>query len=195
MIELPPNGRERFRTILADPPWRFSNRTGKVAPEHQRLRRYRTMSLQEICALPVADLAEERSHLYLWVPNALLPEGLDVLRAWRFTYKTNLVWYKTRKDGGRGVGFYFRNVTELLLFGVRGKNVRTLRPGQRQVNLLAVAKRDHSRKPEGFHELIERCSPGPHLELFAREHRAGWSQWGDELGLAEARMTGGSQGT
>jgi N6-adenosine-specific RNA methylase IME4 len=187
MIELPESGRERFRTILADPPWRFANRTGKVAPEHRRLRRYRTLSLQEIRALPVAGLAAERCHLYLWVPNALLPEGLDVLRAWGFSYKTNLVWYKIRKDGGpdgRGVGFYFRNVTELLLFGVRGKNARTLPPGRRQVNLLTAAKRDHSRKPEGFQELIERCSPGPYLELFARERREGWSQWGDELQAA-----------
>jgi N6-adenosine-specific RNA methylase IME4 len=175
---------ERFGTILADPPWRFTNRTGKMAPEHRRLRRYHTMSLDEILALPVSQLAAERCHLYLWVPNALLPEGLEVLRSWGFAYKTNLVWYKTRKDGGpdgRGVGFYFRNVTELLLFGVRGRNARTLQPGRRQVNLLAVPKQDHSRKPVEFHELIERCSPGPYLELFARERREGWRQWGDEV--------------
>ncbi len=184
MIELLRNGEGRYRTILADPPWRFENRTGKVAPEHRRLRRYRTMDLDAIRALPVGSLADERSHLYLWVPNALLPEGLEVLRAWGFRYKSNLVWYKTRKDGGpdgRGVGFYFRNVTELLLFGVRGKNTRTLSPGRRQVNLLTSPKRDHSRKPAAFHDLIERCSPGPYLELFARERREGWDQWGDEL--------------
>src|SRR5262245_27235034 len=106
-------GEPRFATILVDPPWRFANRTGKMAPEHRRLHRYRTLSLAEICALPVADLAQPRSHLYLWVPNALLAEGLQVVRAWGFTYKTNLVWFKVRKDGGpdgRGVGFYFRNV-------------------------------------------------------------------------------------
>jgi N6-adenosine-specific RNA methylase IME4 len=184
MLELLGQEPEGFATVLADPPWRFDNRTGKVAPEHRRLRRYRTMTLDEIAALPVAHVARPRAHLYLWVPNALLPEGLAVLAAWGFTYKTNLVWYKTRRDGGpdgRGVGFYFRNVTELLLFGVRGKNVRTLAPGRRQVNLLAANKRDHSRKPEGFHELIERCSPGPYLELFARDRRDGWRQWGDEV--------------
>ena len=118
----------RYSTILADPPWRFSNRTGKVAPEHGRLRRYKTMKLSEIQALPVSDLAAENSHLYMWVPNALLAEGLEVMKSWGFTYKTNLVWYKIRKDGGpdgRGVGFYFRNVTELVLFGVRGR-MRTL---------------------------------------------------------------------
>ena len=95
--------------------------------------------------------AEETSHLYLWVPNALLPDGLRVMEAWGFKYKSNVVWHKIRKDGGpdgRGVGFYFRNVTELVLFGVRGKNARTLAPGRRQVNFLATQKREHSRKPD-----------------------------------------------
>jgi N6-adenosine-specific RNA methylase IME4 len=184
MTDFPSNGHERYGTILADPPWRFTNRTGKMAPEHRRLRRYRTMSLEEIVALPVAPLAREKSHLYLWVPNALLAEGLAVMKAWGFTYKTNLVWYKVRKDGGpdgRGVGFYFRNVTELLLFGVRG-SLRTLKPGRRQVNILLAQKGPHSCKPDGFYDIIEGCSPGPYLELFARFLRPGWCQWGDELG-------------
>jgi N6-adenosine-specific RNA methylase IME4 len=184
MEELLKTGREKYGTILADPPWRFTNRAGKMAPEHWRLGRYRTMSLAEIVALPVGELAAPKSHLYLWVPNALLAEGLEVMRAWGFTYKTNLVWYKVRKDGGpdgRGVGFYFRNVTELLLFGVRG-HMRTLKPGRRQVNLLSSRKDHHSRKPEAFYDLIERCSPNPRLELFARYVRPGWEQWGDELG-------------
>jgi N6-adenosine-specific RNA methylase IME4 len=172
-----------YSTILADPPWRFQNRTGKVAPEHRRLKRYHTMNLEEICELPVAAHANEQSHLYLWVPNALLQEGLEVLKAWGFTYKTNLVWYKVRKDGGpdgRGVGFYFRNVTELLLFGIRGR-MRTLQPARSQVNLLATRKREHSHKPAETYHLIEQCSPGPYLELFAREKTEGWTQWGDEL--------------
>jgi N6-adenosine-specific RNA methylase IME4 len=176
-------GRRRFGTILADPPWRFLNRTGKMAPEHRRLHRYPTMSAEQIAALPVAALAQPRAHLYLWVPNALLAEGLQVMTGWGFTYKTNLVWYKIRQDGGpdgRGVGFYFRNVTELLLFGVRG-HLRTLSSGRRQVNLLPVPKREHSRKPEAFYDLIERCSPGTYLELFARHRQPGWVQWGDEL--------------
>jgi N6-adenosine-specific RNA methylase IME4 len=172
-----------FSTILADPPWQFQNRTGKVAPEHKRLRRYRTMSFAEIRAMPIEAQAAERSHLYLWCPNALLEEGLSVIRSWGFQYKTNIVWYKIRKDGGpdgRGVGFYFRNVTELLLFAVRGK-MRTLKPGRTQVNLLNTRKQEHSRKPDEAYELIEACSPGPYLELFARERRKGWVQWGDEL--------------
>lgn len=173
----------QFAAILADPPWRFQNRTGKMAPEHRRLRRYQTMSLEEICAMPVAAHVAERSHLYLWTPNALLPWGLEVMRAWGFSYKTNLVWYKVRKDGGpdgRGVGFYFRNVTELVLFGVRGR-MRTLKPGRTQVNLFATRKEEHSRKPASLYQLIEGCSPGPYLELFARERVADWTQWGDEL--------------
>lgn len=183
---LSPNGNgrpRRFRTIYADPPWQFLNRTGKMAPEHRRLHRYRTMTVTEICALPVGGLAAERSHLYLWVPNALLAEGLQVMRSWGYTYKTNLVWYKVRKDGGpdgRGVGFYFRNVTELLLFGVRG-HMRTLKPGRRIVNIISKRKREHSRKPDEFYDLIEECSPGPYVELFARHPRQGWAQWGDEL--------------
>lgn len=174
-----------FRTILADPPWRFQNRTGKMAPEHLRLARYATLTVPELEALPVQEVAAEKAHLYLWVPNALLAEGLTVMQAWGFEYKTNLVWYKTRKDGGpdgRGVGFYFRNVTELVLFGIRGKDNRTLAPGRRQVNLVSERKREHSRKPEQLYEVIEACSPGPRLELFARSARPGWAQWGDELG-------------
>ncbi|MGH7006604.1 MAG: MT-A70 family methyltransferase [Alphaproteobacteria bacterium] len=173
----------RFATILADPPWQFSNRTGKMAPEHRRLNRYSTLTIEQICALPVGAVAADRSHLYLWVPNALLAEGMRVLQAWGFTYKTNIVWHKVRKDGGpdgRGVGFYFRNVTELLLFGVRGKNNRTLGPGRRQVNFMATRKREHSRKPDEQYSIIESCSPGPYLELFARGTRSNWVSWGNQ---------------
>lgn len=174
----------KYRTILADPPWQFDNRTGKMAPEHKRLLRYPTMKLREIEELPVCALADDPAHLYLWCPNAMLESGLKVLRAWGFEYKTNIVWHKIRKDGGsdgRGVGFYFRNVTEMILFGVRGKNARrTLAPARSQVNFLATRKREHSRKPDEIFDIIERCSPGPFLELFARFPRLGWSAWGNE---------------
>ncbi|MEM6388145.1 MAG: MT-A70 family methyltransferase [Pseudomonadota bacterium] len=174
-----------YSTIMADPPWRFSNRTGKMAPEHARLSRYPTMSLDDICALPVEEHAQSTAHLYLWVPNALLPDGLRVMSEWGFTYKSNLIWHKVRKDGGsdgRGVGFYFRNVTEVLLFGVRGKNARTLAPGRRQVNLFATRKREHSRKPDEQYDIIEACSPGPYLELFGRGGRNRWTVWGNQAG-------------
>lgn len=176
-------GNIKFRTILADPPWQFQNRTGKVAPEHKRLNRYSTMTLDEIMKLPVNDVTDKKCHLYLWVPNALLPDGLEVMKAWGFQYKTNLVWEKVRKDGGpdgRGVGFYFRNVTELLLFGVKGAENRTLQPGRSQVNLIRTMKREHSRKPDEFISLIEACSPGPFLEMFARGSRPGWTLWGNQ---------------
>ncbi|HEY6279341.1 MAG TPA: MT-A70 family methyltransferase [Streptosporangiaceae bacterium] len=171
-----------FRTILADPPWRFTNRTGKVAPEHRRLDRYSTLDLAQVCALDVTAITAGTAHLYLWVPNALLPEGLRVMEAWGFRYISNIVWAKRRKDGGpdgRGVGFYFRNVTELILFGVRG-SMRTLAPARRQVNMIESRKREHSRKPDEQYDLIEACSPGPYLEMFARHPRKGWTVWGDE---------------
>lgn len=177
-------GKRKFATILADPPWQFQNRTGKVAPEHKRLSRYSTMTLEQIKALPIPKIAEETAHLYLWVPNALLPWGFEVMQAWGFTYKSNIVWHKIRKDGGsdgRGVGFYFRNVTELMLFGVRGKNARTLKPGRTQVNYLSSRKREHSRKPDEQYQLVEACSWGAYLELFARGDRPEWACWGNQV--------------
>ena len=176
-------GGRKFHTVLADPPWRFTNRTGKIAPEHRRLARYETMTVADICALPVAEVVRDPAHLYMWVPNALLPDGIAVMKAWGFEYKSNIVWHKIRKDGGsdgRGVGFYFRNVTELLLFGVRGKAARTLAPGRRQVNMMQTRKREHSRKPDEQYAVIESCSRGPYLELFARGTRPGWTYWGHQ---------------
>jgi N6-adenosine-specific RNA methylase IME4 len=181
-------GETLYGTILADPPWQFQNRTGKVAPEHKRLNRYGTMTLHEICELPVQRIAADPAHLYLWIPNALLPDGLRVMEAWGFRYVSNIVWHKIRKDGGsdgRGVGFYFRNVTELLLFGVRGKNARTLGPGRSQVNMIRdniveTRKREHSRKPDEQYKIIEGCSWGPRMELFSRGKRKGWRTWGNQ---------------
>lgn len=174
---------KKFATIYADPPWRFQNRTGKVAPEHKRLTRYDTMELDAIKAMPISQISADKCHLYLWVPNALLPDGLEVMKAWGFEYKGNIVWEKVRKDGmpdGRGVGFYFRNVTELLLFGIKGENNRTLSPARSQVNLIRSMKREHSRKPDEIIPIIEKCSPGPYIELFARGDRSGWSMWGNQ---------------
>jgi N6-adenosine-specific RNA methylase IME4 len=176
-------GKRKFGTIVADPPWQFQNKTGKIAPEHKRLNRYGTLRLAEIMALPVEEISADTAHLYLWVPNALLPDGLKVMQAWGFQYKGNIVWHKIRKDGGpdgRGVGFYFRNVTEIILFGVKGKNARTLAPGRSQVNFIATRKREHSRKPDEQYPIIEACSAGPFIELFARGARRGWANWGNQ---------------
>jgi N6-adenosine-specific RNA methylase IME4 len=179
-------GKTTFGTILADPPWRFQNSTGKIAPEHRRLARYHTMALDDIKCLPVGRIANATAHLYLWVPNALLPCAFEVMDSWGFIYKSNIIWHKIRKDGGpdgRGVGFYFRNVTEVLLFGTRGPNARTFGAGRRQVNFIAARKTGHSRKPPEQYEIIESCSPGPYIELFARGLRTGWSCWGDQANM------------
>ncbi len=175
----------KYNTIYADPPWQFQNRTGKVAPEHKRLTRYTTMTLEEIKQLPIAEIAGDKAHLYLWVPNAMLPDGLSVMDAWGFDYKTNIVWEKVRKDGGpdgRGVGFYFRNVTEMLLFGIKRNSApnRTLAPARSQVNLIRTMKREHSRKPDEIIPIIEACSLGPRIELFARGDRKNWTMWGNQ---------------
>jgi N6-adenosine-specific RNA methylase IME4 len=180
---------KRVGTILADPPWRFQNKTGKIAPEHSRLRRYETLPVDDIANLAVREIVDDVAHLYLWVPNAMLPDGLRVLSEWGFTYKSNIIWHKIRQDGGpdgRGVGFYFRNVTEVLLFGVRGKSARTLAPARSQVNFMATRKREHSRKPDEQYDLIEKCSSGPFLELFARGTRSNWLVWGNQANEAYA---------
>lgn len=140
------------------------------------------MDLADIKALPVNEVTAKNSHLYLWVPNALLLEGIEVLQAWGYRYVSNLIWAKRRRDGGpdgRGVGFYFRNVTEPILFGVKG-SMRTLAPARSTVNMIESRKREHSRKPDEQYDLIESCSPGPYLEMFARYRREGWSAWGNE---------------
>ena len=106
---------------------------------------YPTSETKKIKVRDVASIAAPDCVLFLWATNPMLPAAFAVMKAWGFTYKSNIVWHKVRKDGGsdgRGVGFYFRNVTELILFGVRGKNARTLAPGRRQVNLLATRKRE-----------------------------------------------------
>lgn len=171
-----------FRTLLADPPWRFGNRRSGMSPESGLRPRYRTMSLDEICDMPVESIVADDAHLYLWVPSVMLPEGLKVMSAWGFRYTTSITWMKTRLDGepdGSGVGFYFRNSTETLLFGVRG-SLRTLPAARSMTNVLMARRREHSRKPVEAHWFIERASPGPRVELFAREERVGWAVWGDE---------------
>ena len=180
------NGKQ-YHTIYADPPWQFANKTGKVAPENKKNGRYETMTLDEIKALPVSECTAEQAHLYLWIPTAMIQDGLDVMKAWGFEYKTIFFWEKVRKDGnpdGRGVGFYFRNVIEPCLFGVKTRTkhetYRTLAPGRSQVNVIRTIKREHSRKPDEMIEIIENCSEGPYLELFGRGIREGWDVWGNQ---------------
>ena len=173
----------KYRTILADPPWRFTQRTGKVSPEHGRLHRYPTMSLDEICGLgdQVQDLVAHGGHLYLWVPSALLNSGLQVMAFWGFEYKTPIHWVKTTKAGVPDLscmGFHYRNVIEPCLYG----NMDGQRTKHYNVpNILFATKTGHSQKPEAFYQLVEHQSEGPYLELFARAERPGWDRWGNEV--------------
>lgn len=173
----------KYQTIVADPPWRFDNRTGKGSPEHSRLFRYNTMSLEEICSLGhrVADLSKSGCHLYLWVPTALLQKGLLTLASWGFPHTTNLYWEKVTKDGAPDrscMGFYYRNVVEPCLMGaLDGKRTNLMN----EPNIIRAPKGRHSEKPEAFFDLVQRQSDGPYLELFARKKRDGWDSWGNEL--------------
>ncbi|ANO02081.1 MT-A70 family methyltransferase [Mycobacteroides immunogenum] len=177
-----PTTPDGFKCVLADPPWRFGNRRSGMSPESGLRPRYATMALDDICDMPVQSILAQDAHLYLWVPSAMLPDGLKVMQRWGFRYTTSITWLKTRLDGepdGSGVGWYFRNAAELLLFGVRG-SLRTLPAGRSMPNVIAARRREHSRKPVEQYWLIEQSSPGPRVELFAREERPGWVSWGDE---------------
>jgi N6-adenosine-specific RNA methylase IME4 len=166
-----PNATQQFTTIVADPPWRYGNTATRGAAEDH----YPTMSVEEICGLDVEAWADDDAHLYLWVTVPFLREGLAVLDAWGFTYKTMLTWAKPQM----GMGNYFRVSTEHVLFGVRG----SLRTSDRATTNWFIADRQrHSAKPESFFDLVEKCSPGPYLEMFARRRRLNdqWSYWGNE---------------
>lgn len=182
---------QQFNTVLADPPW-MEQGGGKVKRGADR--HYPLMSTRDICRLPVHELAYPDSHLYLWVTNNHLPDGLEVMAAWGFRYVTNLCWGKVRNVAdslGRisvvpqqGLGQYFRGAHELLLFGVRGKvPYRTTDEGKRAQwpTLVLEPRGKHSQKPDIFHRIIERVSPGPYLELFARRDVPGWERWGNEV--------------
>lgn len=159
-----------FRTILADPPWGVLQHGSRGAHRY-----YPLMTVEEIAALPVARLVSTDAHLWLWVTNATLFAGHMVMGAWGFTYRSCLTWVKP----GLGLGSsYLRNNTEHLLFGTRGKAPILYRS---QPTWLFAPKQDHSHKPEEQYAVIERCSPGPYLELFARRKQPGWQVWGNEV--------------
>ncbi len=162
----------QYRTILADPPWDVHQKGTLGAIQH-----YPLMTLDRIKAMPVSDLAEDNAHLWLWVTNATLRDGYDVMEAWGFVPRSPLTWIKPRL----GLGQYLRNMTEHLLFGTRGKAPVNFR-GQ-PTWMFAVAQ-DHSHKPEEMYPLIERISSGPYLELFARRHQPGWAAWGNQIDSA-----------
>ena len=168
---------DKYKTIYADPPWMESG-GGKIKRGADR--HYPLMKTKDIIALPVGEIAEDNCHLYLWVTNNFLQDGLDVMKAWGFRYVTTITWYK---DGNAGLGQYFRGKTEHCLFGVKGILPYKIADGKRQQGLTGfIAKRkEHSVKPQEMREMIERVSYEPRIELFARERFEGWHAWGNEV--------------
>jgi len=159
----------KYRTILADPPWELNQRGSRGAERH-----YRLMSTQQICELPVHQFVAPDAHLWLWVTNADIFEQVKVMETWGFSYRSCLTWIKPRF----GLGWWLRNQTEHLLLGVRGRAPIQFRG---QGSWFYAPLQDHSHKPEEQYAIIERCSPGPYLELFARRRRPGWDVWGNEV--------------
>jgi N6-adenosine-specific RNA methylase IME4 len=167
-----------YKTIVADPPWSYSTARITTTGKQRRaeaLAHYPTMPLADIAALPVAEMADDDAHLYLWATCPLLFEAKPVMEAWGFRYITLLTW---EKQGTLGMGFHFRVQTEHVLFGVRG--AIPIAAADRERNIFRAPKRRHSQKPDSFYDLVERVSPGPYLELFARRQRLGWDTWGNE---------------
>lgn len=159
-----------FRTILADPPWETHQQRG--AGLH-----YDLMTVEQIKAMPISDLAAENAHLWLWVTNATLRDGYDVAEAWGFTVRSPLTWIKLRL----GMGHWLRNSTEHLLFATRGTAPVNFRSQPTWIN---APVQEHSHKPEEQYAVIERISDGPYLELFARRRPPSsrdWSVWGNEI--------------
>ena len=159
----------KYKTIMLDPPWDI-NQKGKLGA----INHYNLMTLDQIRNLPIPELAADDAHLWLWVPNGLVPEAIQLIKDWGFTYRNSFYWIKPRL----GLGVYLRNASETVLFATRGK-APVLFKGQ--PNWLFAPLQDHSHKPEEMYEVIERVSPGPYLELFARRHRHGWDSWGNEI--------------
>lgn len=164
----------RFRTVVADPPWSYDNKSTGGSLRSGASQVYRTMRLGEIKRLPVTEIVAEDAALFLWATVPLLDEAIEVLRAWGFQYKTALFWDKVRY----GMGFWFRGQVEVCLVGVRGK-CPPFRCQQR--NIIVEQSERHSRKPDRFWELIEPIAMTPRVELFAREERPGWNRWGNEV--------------
>ena len=159
---------KRYKTILADPPWKYGKGWGWGAGEY-----YNLMTLKGLMNLPVNNLAEDNAHLYLWCPNGMLKQGLGLMEAWGFTFKTVITWVKHRSI----FGYYFKGQSEQLLFGVKGK----LPPqNKHQVTIINGKIREHSRKPDEQYAVIEAVSPSPRIELFARQRWKGWDVWGNE---------------
>lgn len=169
----------RFSCILADPPWNFKHFSAKGHAKSAHAQ-YTCMDKDDLTLLPVRSVAADDCALFMWATFPMLPDAIVLMQAWGFTYKTGGSWAKRSKTDATwafGTGYIFRSASELLLVGTRGKP-DWLNRSER--NLWVAPVRQHSRKPDVVHEMIERLTPGPRLELFAREERPGWTAWGNE---------------
>ncbi len=167
----------KYKTIYADPPW-MERGGGKIKRGADR--HYPLMKTKDIMELPIIqEIADDNSHLYLWVTNNFLADGLKVMESWGFRYVTTITWVKDRI----GLGQYFRGITEQCLFGVKGKLPYKIIDGKRQQGQTVVyaPKTIHSQKPDEMYSIVEKVSYGPYIELFARRHKEGWDSWGNEL--------------
>lgn len=184
---------KRYPTIVCDPPWRYNVKPPEGGTP------YGTMTQEELLQLPIGRWARDNAHLYLWTTNSFLIEAHQLMKAWGFDYKTLITWVKRKpvNDNWIGMGFYYRGVTEHVLFGVRGA-LSVFRKDQ--PNIFYAPHGEHSEKPAAFYDMVERMSPGPYLDVFARKQRFNWDTFGDEafnfgtempasafLGAAESR--------
>ena len=170
----------RYAVIYADPPWHFEVYNEESGIERAAANHYSTMSLDEIRALPIPSLASPDAALFMWTTVPHLRESFQVLDAWGFEYKTNIVWVKDKI----GLGYFVRNQHELLLVATRG-DMPSPSPANRPPSVISAPRREHSRKPDEAYEIIERMYPTlPKIELFARQTRSGWAAWGNEVGTA-----------
>lgn len=165
----------KYRTIVADPPWQVMGGTSWAGGASKPLP-YPTMSVDEIAALPVRDMADKRAHLYIWTINAYLEETYEIARLWGFKPSTLLTW--TKPITGGGLGGCYRLSTEWCLFARRGILHATKQIGQSHFEWPRQSR--HSQKPDAFMDMVESVSPGPYLEMFSRRNRLGWSTWGNE---------------
>jgi len=173
-----PHEKKLYHTILADCPWAEGQGGAKGAQRH-----YPVQTVDWIKKLPVADLAAPDAHLWLWVTMNTIEAGYEVMRAWGFTPRSIFTWVKPRM----GLGSYLRSASEFVLFGTRGKAPIKYRS---QMNWGFFPVQDHSHKPEEQYAIIERCSPPPYLELFARRKQPNWSAWGNALDSSDIEIEG-----
>lgn len=166
---------KKYQIIYADPPWEYKNKKTGGSMQSGSSSKYKTMSIEQLCELPIQNISDKSCVLFLWATVPLLPEALLVMSSWGFKYKTSLFW---RKIMSLGMGFWFRGQVEILLMGIKGK-VKAFR--LQIANIHQEKVRKHSQKPDYFRDIIEKTGLIPRIELFAREKHEEWDVWGNEI--------------